>query len=72
MIGNPIRLLRVAWDSTKLAVSVIAKNKEKAVVLSENQNAVAQQFRGKEANKQLKKLFEVKTLQSFQTGFCWC
>ena len=60
MIGNPIRLLRVAWDSTKLAVSVIAKNKEKAVVLSENHNAVAQQFRGKEANKQLKKLFEVK------------
>ena len=45
MIGNPIRLLRVAWDSTKLAVQVIAKNKQRAVVVSENQQAVAKQYR---------------------------
>ena len=58
MIGNPIRLLKLAWDSTKLAGDIIAKNKQKAVVLAENHQAV-RQYQGKEANKQLQKLFEV-------------
>ena len=66
MIGNPLRLLRLAWDSTKLAGDIIDKNRQKAVVLSDNPNAV-RQYKGKDANKQLKKLFQV-SMQTFCSG----